>query len=354
MLEDGRLAVVLSSSKDVINIAPVASRLEASGVEVITLNVDEVVTGAQRLIVELASDGSATLVVGDRDFSPPAVSCAWWRKPQWFEIARPDPLTRVSIEREVTSAVEGIAALIPAARWLNSPTALREAAIKPAQHAIAAKSGFAVAPTIATNDWDAVHRLASDGEIVFKSLRGSLQATTGNRISFTRPLDAEALRALASTTTAFPGLYQRRLRPVREWRVTVVGEAVLAAAIECTPGIVDWRRHQLSGDVVFVLRDLPGPWAGACSDVVRRLGLRYGSIDLIEDDGGHMHFLECNPNGQYGWLEQDLGLPVSEAIADELLRIAVTNPRSERDATPFSGSQLAADAEESTIVATQA
>ena len=84
---------------------------------------------------------------------------------------------------------------------------------------------------------------------------------------------------------------------------------------------------------MFVLRDLPGPWADACSGVVRALDLRYGAIDLIEDGDGCMHFLECNPNGQYGWLEQELGLPTpgSPSSAPGLLLVrvglAVAEPR---------------------------
>jgi glutathione synthase/RimK-type ligase-like ATP-grasp enzyme len=52
---------------------------------------------------------------------------------------------------------------------------------------------------------------------------------------------------------------------------------------------------------------------------MRRLGLAYGAIDLIETpEGGHV-FLEVNPGGEWGMLEHDLGLPISEAIADALL-----------------------------------
>ncbi len=43
----------------------------------------------------------------------------------------------------------------------------------------------------------------------------------------------------------------------------------------------------------------------------------HGAFDFIENEDG-ITFLECNLNGQYLWLEEDLGLPISEAIADEL------------------------------------
>jgi len=33
-------------------------------------------------------------------------------------------------------------------------------------------------------------------------------------------------------------------------------------------------------------------------------------------------FLECNPVGQWGWLVEETGLPIADAIADELVRAA--------------------------------
>ncbi|HKS46022.1 MAG TPA: hypothetical protein VJT49_13100 [Amycolatopsis sp.] len=50
--------------------------------------------------------------------------------------------------------------------------------------------------------------------------------------------------------------------------------------------------------------------------------LGFGTFDFIEQSDGQIIFLEINPNGQYGWLEEDLGVPISEAIAGELIKIA--------------------------------
>lgn len=55
------------------------------------------------------------------------------------------------------------------------------------------------------------------------------------------------------------------------------------------------------------------------------MGLKFGAFDFIETAPGEVIFLECNSNGQYGWLEETLGLPISHAIADELIKIARQN-----------------------------
>jgi hypothetical protein len=39
--------------------------------------------------------------------------------------------------------------------------------------------------------------------------------------------------------------------------------------------------------------------------LMTRLGLRYGRLDFILDDKNELWFLECNSNGQFGWLDDE-------------------------------------------------
>ncbi len=50
------------------------------------------------------------------------------------------------------------------------------------------------------------------------------------------------------------------------------------------------------------------------------LGLRFGALDLLVTEDGRWHFLEVNPNGQWAWIEQVAGLPISATIAEALMR----------------------------------
>jgi glutathione synthase/RimK-type ligase-like ATP-grasp enzyme len=52
---------------------------------------------------------------------------------------------------------------------------------------------------------------------------------------------------------------------------------------------------------------------------VERLGLCYGAIDMVLTPDGRYVFLEINPNGQYLWIEEAAGLPISDAICDLLM-----------------------------------
>jgi glutathione synthase/RimK-type ligase-like ATP-grasp enzyme len=109
----------------------------------------------------------------------------------------------------------------------------------------------------------------------------------------------------------------------REWRVTVVGNNIFLAAIYTDESAKDdWRWHQNTSAVRFRKEVLPDDIAHLCIFYLKMMGLAFGAFDLVEEPNGRIFFLECNPNGQYGWLEEDLGLPISQAIAVELIRIA--------------------------------
>ncbi|MFG2909502.1 hypothetical protein ACGF13_31115 [Kitasatospora sp. NPDC048286] len=55
--------------------------------------------------------------------------------------------------------------------------------------------------------------------------------------------------------------------------------------------------------------------------VIRMLDLLefpYGAFDFVVSPSGEWTFLEVNPNGQYGFVEQATGLPITAAICDYL------------------------------------
>jgi glutathione synthase/RimK-type ligase-like ATP-grasp enzyme len=103
-------------------------------------------------------------------------------------------------------------------------------------------------------------------------------------------------------------------------RVTVVGASVFTAAIhsqhdEATRD--DCRRKGLL-NLPHRVHQLPDEEALRCCELVRRLGLQFGAIDLVYTPESRYVFLEINPNGQYGWVEERTGLSINRAIADAL------------------------------------
>ncbi|MBL1099538.1 hypothetical protein [Streptomyces coffeae] len=66
--------------------------------------------------------------------------------------------------------------------------------------------------------------------------------------------------------------------------------------------------------------DLPEHLDKALLSYLDHFGLVSGSFDLAIDRAGNYWWLELNPNGQWGWLEEHTGLKMSAAFADLLTR----------------------------------
>jgi glutathione synthase/RimK-type ligase-like ATP-grasp enzyme len=176
-----------------------------------------------------------------------------------------------------------------------------------------------------TNKWQAIHdHLPS--HIILKMWRGIFFEGNDVKCLYTTPL-RNTPDALPINTLPFPGIWQPFLgNKRREWRITVVGKDFFDAAIYTSPDAKDdWRRHVLGKGAEFRNEPFPDELKDKCLALLEESGCRFGCFDFIEDDEGCITFLEMNPNGQYYWLEEDLGLPISKAIARELVSIAQTH-----------------------------
>ncbi|MDX3925181.1 MAG: hypothetical protein QHC90_05145 [Shinella sp.] len=209
-------------------------------------------------------------------------------------------------------------------RWFSHPKDILLAEDKPSQLRLAHRVGFGVPETIITNDLDTLQRFMIGGHVIGKPLRQALVDVGGcEQVIFTSLIgevgeaDREALRKS-------PAIFQRHITKQFDIRVTVVGRKTFPVAIHSQDHEeteTDWRR----GSNLHVVHEpirLPPQIAAACVEFVRRQNLRFGAIDLVLGQDGTYWFLECNPNGQWAWIENRTGLPIAAAIVDELLEIA--------------------------------
>lgn len=107
-----------------------------------------------------------------------------------------------------------------------------------------------------------------------------------------------------------------------ELRVTVVANKVFTCKIESQhladdEGKIDWRQGYEHG-LRYEPYDLPNDIAQKCISFLDKMRLNFGAFDFIVTPSGEYVFLECNPNGQWLWIEMETGLKISEAIANAL------------------------------------
>jgi hypothetical protein len=206
----------------------------------------------------------------------------------------------------------------------GTPSAMIIAQRKPWHMRRAAALGFDIAPTLFTNDPDefiALYR-EQEGRLISK-ITASLSLRSRLGVDFIRYTNRVTTRdvAHAQSVALGPIVLQAYVPKLMELRVTVVGAQVFAAEIDSQATHhtrEDWRRYDLAKTAHRPHR-LPDAIASGCIRLVAEAGLSYGTIDLILTPDGRYVFLELNAAGEYFWIEQLTGLPISDAIADFLL-----------------------------------
>ena len=116
-------------------------------------------------------------------------------------------------------------------------------------------------------------------------------------------------------------VFQERIPKSLELRIAYVAGKFFVGALDASRsagGQVDWRRAT-PGECQWQHAEISPELEAQLSMLMNKLRLVYGAIDIIRTPAGEHVFLEVNPGGEWGMLERDLNLPISEAIAGALL-----------------------------------
>lgn len=245
------------------------------------------------------------------------VTAVWWRRPMPFEVGPGlRPAHAAFSFRQVREALAGLAASLDAL-WVNDPWRDARACHKPAQLAGARRARLSVPATLVTNDpLQARAFLRSRGRRR-RFVQKALHATPEDW----RPtqLVREGDLALVDGVRGAPVIFQEYV-PGVDVRVTVVGDEVFPAEIDArrTSSPEDfrpvWERARIAPCA------LPTQVERGLRGLVSELGLRFAAIDLRRRADGEHVFLEVNPAGQWLFVEERTGLPITRAVAALLAR----------------------------------
>ncbi|UOX91115.1 RimK domain-containing protein ATP-grasp [Amycolatopsis sp. FBCC-B4732] len=195
---------------------------------------------------------------------------------------------------------------------LNRPEAAAGNASKPFQLRAIAGAGFAVPPTLVTNDPDRVADfLREHGDVIVKSASG-----VRSRVRRVRPEERFA------DVAACPTQFQRRV-PGTDVRVHVVGAEVFAVEVDSDAD--DYRYARVLGhrDPVLTSIELPPEVTLRCFDLAKRLGLPVAGIDLRRTPDGEWYCFEVNPSPGFTYYESQTGQPIAAAVAGLLAAAAL-------------------------------
>lgn len=242
-----------------------------------------------------------------------AVRSVYWRRPRWPGFTHLNGDDARFAAAQVRHGLGGTLYALDGPLWVNHPLRVAAADYKAAQLAVATRLGLRVPPTLVTNDLDEARAfIAYHRDVIFKTLRWTPYERGGvGMTTWTEPVTADDLD---ETVAAAPHLFQARVDKAADLRVLVVGDQVFAVRIESD--LLDWRKDYSAHSYHVV--DLPDRLGRILRAYLGHFGLVSGTFDLALDRDGESHWLELNPNGQWGWLETETGLPMSAAFAELL------------------------------------
>jgi glutathione synthase/RimK-type ligase-like ATP-grasp enzyme len=258
--------------------------------------------------------------IDGREVDLAAVGAAWWRRPLPFGLD--DAVTgaedRAFAFGEVHAAVAGLWSCLEA-RWINPPDADERAGRKLHQLKLATALGLRTPRTCVTSrPEDARAFLAEEGDrgVIYKAFSATEQAWRETRLL--RADEAERLDAVRFA----PVIFQEYVRAELDLRITMIDGEAFAAEIwsqqtdypfdfRMRMHAAEMRPHALPSAVLADLRRLMGA-----------LDLVYGAIDMRLTPEGEYVFLEVNPAGQWLFIEERTGQPITDALCAALKRFA--------------------------------
>ena len=202
----------------------------------------------------------------------------------------------------------------------------RYASSKMLQIKIAQQVDFKVPSScFSNNKQDLIGFASKHPELILKAIDGCSHVYENELeyIFYSKKIASDSLIAIPDDAFAQTvSFLQNYVEKAYEVRVTVVGRKVFACKIDSQvmqedQGKIDWRQGY-DYNIKHESIQLPKEIENKCIAFLKEMGLNFGAFDFIVTPENKYVFLECNPNGQWLWIELLTGQQISKAIADAL------------------------------------
>lgn len=208
-------------------------------------------------------------------------------------------------------------------KWINPILSSQRADNKAYQLKVASEVGLKIPHTFITNDSHQALELFKHQRVVYKTLNGFFSS---KKAIYTNEIKSEEVKDNEVSIAMAPGIFQQYIEKRHELRVTVVGEKIFVVKInsqEFDQTTIDWRRKPDAS--LYQMGSLSETTKVNLLKFHHYFNLTYAAYDFIVDLSGNEIFIECNPSGQWLWLENILGIGVSQWMADECMRYVNCN-----------------------------
>lgn len=218
------------------------------------------------------------------------------------------------------------------ARWLSSFDIIERLRYNKATELSIAKSigMFEVPDTLITNNPNQARMFyySHDGDIVAKCLHHHLVQIKNNEyLIYSRKLLETDLSNLDDSLQLAPCIFQKRIEKKSELRITVVREQVFAAKLKLKSKKAleeDIHLSDYDDDIDIEPFGLTQDVKNHILEIMKSFGLEFGCLDFIVDKNDKLIFLEINPTGDWAYIEDVTGMPITEALSKLIMKNTTT------------------------------
>jgi glutathione synthase/RimK-type ligase-like ATP-grasp enzyme len=320
-LKTEKTFLLLTHSHDFYCIDLVADHLRKQGYDSVRMNTDHF-PGKYGFTWNFANERKGfTLTIGKKTITSEQVAAVWIRKalfPPPDETI--DPAYRHVVANENSEIVRSFLTHLGSYPSLDPYDLLDRAESKPLQQNYAIECGITIPPSIIGNSLKEAKAFMQKGKTYITKLLRPIGWSMGGDSNFFYTSFIKKSDLAADHFAAHPVLIQEFVPKKYELRVAYVGGEFFAGKLAVEEFEVDWRIPGKNGE--WSAYKLPAAECKKLHRMMKMLGLNFGAIDIIRGTDNKYYFLEVNPIGEWGMLEKFTGLPISEAIAKHLIKIA--------------------------------
>ncbi len=318
----GRRVLIVTKTRD--NTADfVLKRMKERRIPFARLNSDAFGREAKLLLSYDAAGDHSAVILGKDVIIPDDIGKVWIRRivrPEMPEIKNSE--ARLFAEQELEFSLRWYLNYLPC-RFLDKESDLNRARNKFDQLRTAQKLGLEIPVTVIANDSARAKRFAdSAAAVVAKSVAGfGIRRSDGFEGIYTVEITPDKKEFLDSVSLA-PVCFQEKVDKDYELRVTLVGDRIFACKIDSQKSDrtkLDWRRYDIE-NTPHVSCELDEELNNRLTAMTAHYNIRFASFDLVVTPSGKTVFLEMNPNSQWVWIEELTGMPITDALIDELIK----------------------------------
>ena len=297
-------------------------RMAARDIPYIRLNAENF--GMTNIALRFPNVCGSTLTIGDKRIAIDSIRGVWLRrltKPKADQIKNAE--ARAFAESEMDFTLRWLIDLLSNyCSVLDCETKILDGRNKFDQLAIAETFGFHIPDTLVTNDSASAKEFVERHKTaVIKSVGGYGQQIEGGFYTVYTNIVTKAILDRFDAIHLAPVCLQKYIKKAFELRVTVVGQQVFGCRIDSQATEqtqVDWRRYD--NETPHSAYVVDNQLRGQMIAMMQHYGVRLASFDLVVTPDGQTIFLEMNPATQFFWIEELTGMPIADAIIDEILR----------------------------------